>query len=167
MVLRFAVSMIVKKVARIVRINFLVRGCTKNDCDRLFNPLKSEHRKVNTHVPQDLKLTLNILGSVNAIQCEPEMFLDWDSFTRDIPNQAAPAQEPGQGFVHVSLHVWHFRVIHVCNVYGIYTHYTYRDRPIRMCNYTYTYRSRRAKRVTAHYTYHTRRAERVNTRVHV
>ena len=40
MVLRFMIMLAKLKMARVVRAIFLIKGHTKNDCDRMFNLLK-------------------------------------------------------------------------------------------------------------------------------
>jgi len=53
-VLRFMNWLVARGSALVARAIFLVRGHTKNDCDRLFNLMKQQYRKRNTYTPQQL-----------------------------------------------------------------------------------------------------------------
>jgi hypothetical protein len=79
MVLRLLPLLVGLRVAKTVRASFLVRGHTKNDCDRLFNLLKKEYRNSNVYVPDDLIACLNSCNDVTAIRVRPDMFIDFDS----------------------------------------------------------------------------------------
>jgi hypothetical protein len=79
MVLRLLPLLVGLRVAKTVRAAFLVRGHTKNDCDRLFNLLKKEYRTSNVYIPSDLIDTLNTCTDVTAIRVDPDMFLNFDS----------------------------------------------------------------------------------------
>jgi hypothetical protein len=79
MVLRLLPLLVGLRVARTVRACFLVRGHTKNDCDRLFNLLKKEYRTSNVYIPDDLIETLNNCTDVTAIRVEEDLFLDFDT----------------------------------------------------------------------------------------
>jgi hypothetical protein len=79
MVLRLLPLLVGLRVAKTVRASFLVRGHTKNDCDRLFNLLKKEYRTSNVYIPDDLIATLNTCDDVTAIRVEQDMFMDFDS----------------------------------------------------------------------------------------
>jgi hypothetical protein len=59
MVLRLLFYLVKRKVATVARIIFLVRGHTKNDCDRLFNLLKKDYRKCNVYTPIDLRTCIS------------------------------------------------------------------------------------------------------------
>jgi hypothetical protein len=54
MVFRYLNLIVKKKIATVARAIFLIRGHTKNDCDRLFNTMKKSYRMSNTYTPQDL-----------------------------------------------------------------------------------------------------------------
>jgi hypothetical protein len=47
-VLRLLFFIVKRKIAKVARAIFLVRGHTKNDCDRLFNTMKKDYRKTNS-----------------------------------------------------------------------------------------------------------------------
>jgi hypothetical protein len=66
-------------VATTARAIFLVRGHTKNDCDRLFNTMKKEYRKTNCFTPpQDLTDSMHH-DKVKPIAVDPDnTFHDWD-----------------------------------------------------------------------------------------
>ena len=57
---------------------FLVRGHTKNACDRMFNILKNEYRKKNIYCEEALMKSLNFCSQVTAHKMLPEEFRDWD-----------------------------------------------------------------------------------------
>jgi hypothetical protein len=78
MVLRLLHYLVKKKVAVVARIIFLVRGHTKNDCDRLFNIMKKEYRKSNVYTPSDLKRCIKH-DLVDTIMLDSSAFLDWDT----------------------------------------------------------------------------------------
>jgi len=77
MVFRLLVYMVKRKLCRVARAIFLVRGHTKNSCDRMFNLLKKEYRKADIHTPKDL---FEILGNHESIRIsKPWGFFDWDA----------------------------------------------------------------------------------------
>ena len=79
MVLRFMIMLAKLKIARVVRAIFLIKGHTKNDCDRMFNLLKYDYRKTNVYMPQQLLECINRHPQVTAIQMETdEDFLAFD-----------------------------------------------------------------------------------------
>jgi hypothetical protein len=53
-VLRLLHFIVKRRIATVAKAIFLVRGHTKNACDRLFNTMKKQYRKVNSFTPQDL-----------------------------------------------------------------------------------------------------------------
>jgi hypothetical protein len=80
MVLRFMVMLGKLKLAKIVRAIFLIKGHTKNDCDRMFNLLKYDYRKTNVYTPKQLLDCLNRHPQVLAIPMETdEDFLNFDA----------------------------------------------------------------------------------------
>jgi hypothetical protein len=79
MVLRLLPLLVGLRVAKTVRASFLVRGHTKNDCDRLFNLLKKEYRASNVYTPDDLMCCLNTCDDVTAIRVAADMFIDFDA----------------------------------------------------------------------------------------
>ena len=80
MVLRFMVMLAKLNAALVVRAIFLIKGHTKNDCDRMFNLLKLDYRKLNIYTPQELYLCLNRHPSVTAIEMETdEDFLEFSA----------------------------------------------------------------------------------------
>ena len=79
MVLRFIVVLAKLKFAKIVRAIFLVKGHTKNDCDRMFNLMKFDYRKENIYTPTELIALVNKHKQVNAIAMEASDFLDWSA----------------------------------------------------------------------------------------
>ena len=90
MVLRLLYFMIRMKVCRVARCLFLVRGHTKNECDRMFNAMKNKYRRINVYTPTDLFEALNTHQDVNAIPVQEGEFRDWatlqDEYMRKIDN---------------------------------------------------------------------------------
>ena len=78
MVLRFLVILVKLGYAKLARAIFLVKGHTKNDCDRLFNLMKFDYRKLNVYTPVELMEQLNKHDQVTATAMEPSEFFDWD-----------------------------------------------------------------------------------------
>jgi hypothetical protein len=80
MVLRFLVVLVKRKICKLARAIFLVRGHTKNDCDRSFNLLKKHVRHENIYTPEELFISMNKAEDVEAIQVPEDGFCDWDSW---------------------------------------------------------------------------------------
>jgi hypothetical protein len=79
MVLRLLFYLVKKKIAIDARIIFLIKGHTKNDCDRLFNLMKKEYRKSNVYTPKDLKTSIKH-DSIDTVIVDPATsFRDWDA----------------------------------------------------------------------------------------
>ena len=78
MVLRLLHYLVKKKIAVDARIIFLVRGHTKNDCDRLFNTMKKEYRKSNVYTPVDLEGSIKH-DLVDTVTVDHTAFRDWDT----------------------------------------------------------------------------------------
>ena len=78
MVLRVLFFLIKLGVCRKANAIFLVKGHTKNDCDRLFNILKSFYRAKDVMTPPELMALLNYHDLVDAVEMQPEDFKDWD-----------------------------------------------------------------------------------------
>jgi hypothetical protein len=77
MVLRMLFFLVKLKVATVERIIFLVQGHTKNDCDRLFNLMKKEYRKINTYTPEDLATSIQH-EIIDTIMVDGNTFRNWD-----------------------------------------------------------------------------------------
>jgi hypothetical protein len=78
MVTRFLFFIVKLRICKVARAIFLVKGHTKNDCDRMFNLMKYDYRKVNCFTPTDLLSIVNRHPQVNAIPIEADDFLDGD-----------------------------------------------------------------------------------------
>jgi hypothetical protein len=78
MVTRFLFFLVKLRVCNVARAIFLVKGHTKNDCDRMFNLMKYDYRKVNCFTPTDLLSIVNRHPQVTAIPMKSSDFLDWD-----------------------------------------------------------------------------------------
>jgi hypothetical protein len=84
MVTRMLFFMVKLKVYRTARAIFLVKGHTKNDCDRMFNLLKYDYRKVNCYTPNELIALINKHPQVTAFPVEPGEFQDWDTMENGV-----------------------------------------------------------------------------------
>ena len=86
MVLRMLTILVKKKITLLARAIFLVRGHTKNDCDRLFNLFKINYRQVNCYVPHDLERVLDNHESISVVRVQVRTdeeegdFRNWDAF---------------------------------------------------------------------------------------
>ena len=80
MVLRFMLWLVQMNVCLTARAIFLIRGHTKNDCDRMFNLMKQQYRKSNSYTPDDCITLLNKHDDVNAYHFKTEWFGDWDTY---------------------------------------------------------------------------------------
>jgi hypothetical protein len=79
MVYRMLFFMVKLKVCRTARAIFLVKGHTKNDCDRMFKLMKYDYRKVNCYTPVELLAIVNEHPQVQAIPMPTKAFNDWDT----------------------------------------------------------------------------------------
>jgi len=79
MVLRMLPWLINQGCCDIARAIFLIRGHTKNDCDRMFNLLKKEYRERNSYTPQDV-LTNMKHKQIKVIRAHPRYFCDWNTY---------------------------------------------------------------------------------------
>ena len=79
MVLRLAPFLVENGYFEIVNLIFLVRGHTKNTCDRLFNTLKQDFHHQNVYTFSQL---VDCLGSekIKILVLEEGEFQDWDSY---------------------------------------------------------------------------------------
>ena len=80
MVLRLANLLVESGHFKKVNFLFLVRGHTKNPCDRMFNILKLRFRKQNVYTMEQLLQVLNKQDQVNALRVLPSDFYDIDAF---------------------------------------------------------------------------------------
>jgi hypothetical protein len=67
-----------RRIAIVARAIFLVRGHTKNACDRLFNTMKKQYRKVNSFTPEDLVASIRGNDKVDPFMVTDNVFKDWD-----------------------------------------------------------------------------------------
>jgi hypothetical protein len=79
MVMRFLFFLVKLKIARTARAIFLVKGHTKNDCDRMFNLMKYDYRKTNCYTPPELIELVNQHPQVTAIPMAANDFFDWEA----------------------------------------------------------------------------------------
>jgi hypothetical protein len=79
MVYRMLFFMVKLKVCRTAGAIFLVKGHTKrNDCDRMFNLMKYDYRKVDCYSPPELIDIANRHPHVHAVGMDTKDFKDWD-----------------------------------------------------------------------------------------
>lgn len=97
MVYRMLFFMVKLGICRIARAIFLVKGHTKNDCDRMFNLMKYDYRKVNCFTPPELLELVNKHPQVNAIAMKQSDFKDWD----DLENKMIAKMGKGVSENHV------------------------------------------------------------------
>ena len=78
MIIRTAAYIVEKGWAESVNLIFLIKGHTKNACDRNFNLLKKEWRHKNIYTMEQTFDVLNACENVHAIDASG-LFYDWDS----------------------------------------------------------------------------------------
>jgi hypothetical protein len=78
-VIRFFMYLVERGFFLRVNLIFLVKGHTKNMCDRAFNLLKLEYHNKNIYSTEELMNVLNIHPQVTAIKVDESDFHDWDS----------------------------------------------------------------------------------------
>jgi hypothetical protein len=90
-VLRLLTYLVKKRVATCARAIFLIRGHTKNACDRLFNLMKKDYRKCNTFTPDDLVKSINN-PKVLPFMVGDNVFMDWDKLENITVKKLPPGQ---------------------------------------------------------------------------
>jgi hypothetical protein len=88
MVMRLLFFLVKLKVCATARAIFLVKGHTKNDCDRMFNLMKGLYRKSNVYTPVELLALMNTHPQCTAIQMDPSDFKDWDALENTMVKKA-------------------------------------------------------------------------------
>ena len=88
MVSRLLFYLVKLKVCTTARAIFLIKGHTKNDCDRMFNLLKQFYRKMNVYTPSELLDLMNKHPQCTAIAMQPCDFLDWDELENKMVKKA-------------------------------------------------------------------------------
>jgi hypothetical protein len=78
MVYRMLFFMVKLGICTTARAIFLIKGHTKNDCDRMFNLMKYDYRKVNCYSPLELIAIVNRHPQVHAIPMQRKDFKNWD-----------------------------------------------------------------------------------------
>ena len=77
MVIRLLYFMVQRKLCKVARAIFLVKGHTKNDCDRLFNLMKIDYRKQNIYTPGDLMTCIAMQPDVKPIAVDASDIVLW------------------------------------------------------------------------------------------
>ena len=76
MVIRLLTFLVKWRVCKTARAAFLVRGHTKNDCDRIFNLMKKVYRTCNVYTPDEM---IEAIGkSADVAPVAVEGFKDWN-----------------------------------------------------------------------------------------
>ena len=88
MVTRLLFFLVRLGVAKTARAIFLVKGHTKNDCDRMFNLMKYDYRNMNCYTPAELISIVNQHPQVNAVAMERSDFQDWDALENKMIKKA-------------------------------------------------------------------------------
>ena len=88
MVLRMLFMLLKLDITEHVTASFLIKGHTKNDCDRLFNQMKKVYRKSNVYVPAQLMDAMK-QPKVTPVWVDHSCMFKWskmlDKYTADIP----------------------------------------------------------------------------------
>ena len=77
MIIRLLTFMVKWKLCKRARAIFLIRGHTKNDCDRIFNLMKMVYRKKNVYTPDEMIEAIGTATDVTPV--EVTGFKDWSS----------------------------------------------------------------------------------------
>ena len=80
MVLRLLLYIVQRGACDVANAIFLVKGHTKNDCDRMFNLMKQEYRKKNSYVPEDVEERLAAHKDITMMRTRVTHFQNWDVF---------------------------------------------------------------------------------------
>jgi hypothetical protein len=89
-VLRLLHFIVKRKISNVARAIFLVRGHTKNACDRLFNTMKKQYRKVNSFTPDDLVESIKGNDKVDAFMVPEDVFKEWDKLEDELIRRLPP-----------------------------------------------------------------------------
>ena len=88
MVLRLLTFLVKRKVCKKARAVFLIRGHTKNDCDRIFNLMKQTYRNSNIYTPAQMMKAISLHEDVTAV--EVTHFQDWNGLQDKYINKPNP-----------------------------------------------------------------------------
>ena len=88
MVSRLLFYFVKLKICTTARAIFLVKGHTKNDCDRMFNLLKQIYRKMDVFTPSELLVLMNQHPQCKAVAMEPDDFKNWDELENRMVKKA-------------------------------------------------------------------------------
>lgn len=78
-VLRLLSIMVARKMTKLARCSFLVKGHTKNDCDRMYNQMKQRYRSANCYTPDDMCVFIDT-SSDDITLVRVGGFSDWDTY---------------------------------------------------------------------------------------
>ena len=80
MVIRMAAYILERKYFKRINLIFLVKGHTKNMCDRMFNTMKQRYHRRIIYTLEDTYKILNLDEKVTVHPTTFKNFYDWDSF---------------------------------------------------------------------------------------
>jgi hypothetical protein len=78
-VLRLLPIMVATGMTDLARSSFLIKGHTKNDCDRTYNEMKKQYRHANCYTPEDMCNFIET-SSDNVTMVRVDRFMDWDTY---------------------------------------------------------------------------------------
>ena len=85
MVIRLGAFLVEQKFFRKVNLIFLIKGHTKNMCDRMFNQMKKNYRNRNVYTLEDTYKILDLQDNVIVAPVKgEELFRDWDEVFDEI-----------------------------------------------------------------------------------
>ena len=79
-IIQIAAFMLELKYFNNINLIFLVKGYTKNMCDRMFNSMKHQYHHRNIYTLEDTYKILNLDDKVTVNSTTSKNFYDWDSF---------------------------------------------------------------------------------------
>ena len=106
MVIRMAAYILELKYFRKINLIFLVKGHTKNMCDRMFNSMKSRYHHRNVYTLKDTFRILNLDDNVTVYPTSSTDFYDWDSIFDTIYKRPKAGSIKKKSFISI------FRYIH-------------------------------------------------------
>ena len=85
MVIWMGAFLVERKFFRKVNLIFLIKGHTKNMCDRMFNQMKKNYRNRNVYTLEDTYKILDLQDNVIVAPVKgEELFRDWDEVFDEI-----------------------------------------------------------------------------------
>jgi hypothetical protein len=104
-VLRLLHFIVKRRIAKVARAIFLVRGHTKNACDRLFNAMKRQYRKTNSYTPDDLLDAIKGNDNVLPFMVPDGTFKDWDLLENELIRKPPPGNTSSNHIFCVDINI--------------------------------------------------------------